>query len=450
MTKLMRKAVFTLAVLLLLNIAAFPHAAKATTADGMSEFKLPEIKSEAAVLMDADSGQVLYSKDMHKRMYPASITKIMTVMLALEYGDVTDTVTMTREDVFSIERSSSNIALDVDEQISLEQALYAAAVASANDAANGIASHIGGSLDGFVRIMNTAAEDLGAVNTRFANASGLPDDNHYTTAYDMALITARALKVPGLTEIFNTRRYEIPPTNKQPETRIFNSSNRFVNGELPYEGLLMSKAGWTADAHHTLVTAARRGDTTLVAVVLKSSDSTVKWSDTVALFDYGFNRFHPVTIPSAAIIGAIPADILPDDAGAGIDPATYAVGDVRVLLPAGLTASDVKLSFQAPSMEKDSVKIPVTFGCQTPDAATFPPELASVTVTASLLPAEEEEGREPAKSVIGTILKVILIIVLSLIGLCVLLIAFLVVRRALIRRRRRRRRQQRQYAARRG
>ncbi len=449
MTKLMRKAVFTLAVLLLLNIAAFSYPATASSADGASEFKLPEIKSEAAVLMDADTGQVLYSKDMHKRMYPASITKIMTVMLALEYGDVSDTVTMTREDVFSIERSSSNIALDVDEQISLEQALYAAAVASANDAANGIASHIGGSLDGFVRMMNAAAEDLGAVNTRFTNASGLPDDNHYTTAYDMALITARALKVPGLAEIFNTRRYEIPPTNKQSETRIFNSSNRFVNGELPYEGLSMSKAGWTADAQHTLVTAARRGDRTLIAVVLKSSDSTDKWSDTVSLFDYGFDQFRAVTIPSSAIIGAIPADILPDDAEGEIDPSTYAVGDVRVLMPAGLTASDVQLTVKAPSVEKDSVTIPVTLSCQTPDAAAFPPELASVAVTASLLPADEG-GEKPAKSVVGTILKVILIIVLSLVGLCVLLVVFLVVRRAIIRRRRRRRRRQRQYAARRG
>lgn len=449
MTKLKRKAVFTLAVLLLLHTAAFFCPAKATNADTPPDFRLPEVLSETAVLIDADTGQVLYSKDMHRRMYPASITKIVTAMLALKYGDVSDTVTMTREDVFSIERSSSNIALDVDEQLSLEQALYAAAVASANDAANGIASHIGGSLEGFVRMMNAAAGDLGAVNTRFSNANGLPDDNHYTTAYDMALITTRALKTPGLAEYFNTRRYEIPPTNKQPETRIFNSSNRFVNGELSYDGLLMSKAGWTADAQHTLVTAARRGDRTLVAVVLKSSNSSDKWSDTVALFDYGFDQFQPVTIPSAAIIGAVPANILPDGAGVEIDPATYAVGDVRVLLPAGLTASDIQLTVQAPSVDEDGVKIPVSLRCPAPDAAVFPPELTAVTVTASLLPADDDGG-EPAKSVFGTVLKVILIIILSVIGLCVLLFVFLVVRRALIRRRRRRRQRQRQYAGRRG
>lgn len=148
--------------------------------------EFPQLQSETAVLMDAETGQILYQKEMNKKMYPASITKIVTGMLALKNAQLTETITMSYDAVFSIDRDSSHIALDVNEQITLEQALYALTIESANDAANGIAELVGGSMEEFVDMMNQTAKDAGAINTNFSNAHGLFDENHYTTSYDMA------------------------------------------------------------------------------------------------------------------------------------------------------------------------------------------------------------------------------------------------------------------------
>ena len=140
--------------------------------------EFPQLQSETAVLMDAETGQILYQKEMNKKMYPASITKIVTGMLALKNAQLTETITMSYDAVFSIDRDSSHIALDVNEQITLEQALYALTIESANDAANGIAELVGGSMEEFVDMMNQTAKDAGAINTNFSNAHGLFDENH--------------------------------------------------------------------------------------------------------------------------------------------------------------------------------------------------------------------------------------------------------------------------------
>jgi len=179
----------------------------------------PALQSLSACLMDAQSGQILYGKDMDRVMYPASITKIMTALLALEKGNLSDMITMSHEAVFSIERGSSHIALDVGEMISLNDALYGLAISSANDAANGIAEYIGGSIENFATLMTDRAAEAGALNTHFSNANGLPDPAHVTTARDMALITRAAWQTPGWSTYFSTEHYVIPPTNLQPKER---------------------------------------------------------------------------------------------------------------------------------------------------------------------------------------------------------------------------------------
>lgn len=158
------------------------------------ESEEPNVSSEAAVLMDAGTGQILYQKNMDQKEYPASTTKIMTVLLALENGEFDDVLTMSHDAVFSILRGSSHIALTTDEQITLEQAVYAALLASANDAANGIAEYVSGSMEAFAEKMTERAHELGAINTHFVNAHGLDDENHYTTAHDLALIMQEAIK----------------------------------------------------------------------------------------------------------------------------------------------------------------------------------------------------------------------------------------------------------------
>lgn len=431
-----------IALILLLLFLTYSTAYAANTKD--ADFSMPVVESETAVLMNADTGQILFQKDMDKRMYPASITKIMTGMLALEYGQLSERITISEDSLASVDSDSSNIALFSGEQITLEQALYALSVASANDAANVIAESIGGTIDDFIGMMNAAAQEAGAMNTQFTNPDGMPGEDHYTTAHDMALITAQALRVPDFTRIFSEKRYEIPPTNMQPETRIFNTSNRFLNGDMPYEGLLISKTGWTHDAQHTLVTAAQRNGTTLVAVVMKSSDSTVKWSDTVAMLDFGFEQFDSVTIPEKDILHAVPADLtLPGEGALEIDRESISTQDVSVLLPKGKSLEDVQLSVRDLQLDADNrVKISVCLELSTLGTPYVPEELLDTTVTASLQPlaaagASSEDTTQTASKV--SVFKIILTVIIWIISVLLLAFFILLIRREIIIRRRRRR-----------
>jgi len=263
--------------------------------------EVPKIISQSAVLMDAKTGQVLYGKNIHMKLYPASITKILTILLGIENGRLQDKVTMSQEAVSSILQGSSHIALDIGEKISLEQALMAAMLPSANDASNGIAEHISGSISDFALLMNQRAREAGALNSNFVNPHGLHNDKHVSTAYDMAMITRTALQNDKFREIFGTVRYTIPPTNKQSESRDLWATHRMLTtNKFAYKGVIGGKTGYTKEAQNTLVTVARRGERELIAVVMKSQNTGV-YTDTIALFDYGFNQFNEVKIlPSAS------------------------------------------------------------------------------------------------------------------------------------------------------
>ena len=252
------------------------------------------LASQAAILMDADTGQVLYEKNAHLQLYPASITKIMTAMLALQELEPDQVLTVSPSAVGAVPVTSSHISLKAGEQLTVEQALYAIATMSANDAANVLAEAVSGSLSDFAVHMTDTARSLGAMDTNFTNANGLPDSSHYTTAYDMALITAAALKVPGLAEYFCTTEYLLPPTNLS-DARVFANKDRLLpGGQYYYEGVLMAKTGWTSSAQGTFAAVVRRGDTTLIVIALKSPLLEDKYRDTWTLMDYGFSRYAKV------------------------------------------------------------------------------------------------------------------------------------------------------------
>lgn len=292
-----RCTAFLLALILLVSILPVP-----LLADDSIASPTPQLVSEAAVLMDAKTGQILYEKNMHTQLYPASITKILTVLLGLEKGQLQDKVTMSRLAVFSILRGSSHIALTEGEEITLEQALMAAMLPSANDASNGIAEHISGSVEDFAVLMNQRAGEAGALNSNFVNPHGLPDEKHVSTAYDMAMITRTALQNDKFREILGTVRYTIPPTNKQPQSRDLWSEHRMLTtNRFYYEGVIGGKTGYTAVSQNTLVTAAKRGDRELIVVVLKSPAYGV-YTDTIALFDYGFNQFSAASFTPAQLL----------------------------------------------------------------------------------------------------------------------------------------------------
>lgn len=365
------KQIIKYSLLLLILICHFVPAYPAVSA---AAHTYPDLNAEAAVLMDAKTGQVLFEKNMNELHYPASITKVMTGMLALEKGNLNDVITMSTEAVFSIGRNSSHIALDSDEELTLEEALYAIAIASANDAANGIAEHIAGSPAGFAHLMNEKARECGAEHTNFVNAHGLPDEKQFTTAYDMAKIMRAAIKTPGFTKVFGEVFYEMPPTNKQSEIRYFHSRNRLVNGNLQYPGIIAGKSGWTSQANHTLVTAAARDDRTLIAVVLNSQSRNYNYEDTIKLFDYGFEEFRDITIDISDLKTMMP----------GLDFNTIAEDKLIRLIHKDLSLTDLEKSYVFLENNIDNVRFIVSLNLKQPQSIMYE-DLGPVMIEAGTL-----------------------------------------------------------------
>jgi D-alanyl-D-alanine carboxypeptidase len=296
------------------------------------------LASEAAVLMDADTGTVLYQKNMHEVLYPASITKIMTAYLAVQELHSDQVLTVSSTAVNAVSRTSSHISLTAGEQLTAEQALYALGMESANDAANVLAEAVAGSLEAFAEQMTAAARSLGAENTNFANANGLPNSEHYTTAYDMALITAAAWKVEGLAKYFSTVNYTLPATNMS-DARIFQNKDRLLEGgQYYYEGVQMAKTGWTTAAQGTFAAVVTQGDVTLVVVTMKSPQLEDKYKDTHKLLDYGFSHYSAVTVSGETVTS-------------GLELGKYsAVSGQKLLylIPSEYTAEDITFSIDLP------------------------------------------------------------------------------------------------------
>ena len=258
----------------------------------------PQVEAEAAVVMDAGTGAFLYSKNMEAKEYPASITKIMTTLVALENGDLDSKVKFSDEAINSLDPDSSRLWMEVGEKITLRRALYGVMLASANDCANGVAEKVGGTIENFVQMMNDKAAELGCVNTHFVNAHGLHDENHYTCARDMAIITQAAMQNETFAEITRTTEYEYPKTNKSKEERPFvNHQKMLYDEEFYYKGCLGGKTGFTNDALNTLVTVAKRDGRKLICVVLRTNGSNKTFTESAQLLDYAFNNFTRVEIP---------------------------------------------------------------------------------------------------------------------------------------------------------
>lgn len=262
--------------------------------------KGPEIGAQSAILMDANTGTILYAKNIYDACYPASTTKILTSLIAVEQSSMNETVVMSHEAVFSVPRDGSNIGMDENEELPMEQALYAVLVASANEVANAVGEHVAGSMSAFVDMMNARAAELGCVNSHFANPSGLPDDAHYTCAYDLALIARAFFSSELLSKMSCTPYYTIKPTDKQPDEIVMSSHNRMIPGNRygsrhEFADLIGSKTGYTDSARETLVSCAERDGMRLICVIFKE-ESPYQFEDTIALFEYGFSNFKYVNI----------------------------------------------------------------------------------------------------------------------------------------------------------
>lgn len=296
--------------------------------------KGPEIYSETGVLMEAETGTVLYDSGKDETRYPASITKVMTTLLALENSSLDEEVTFTQTGLERI-YEGTNINMQVGEVLTMEQCLYAVMIKSANEVAAQVAEHVGGTQEKFVEMMNERAQELGCTNTNFANPSGLPDENHWTTANDMALIFREALKNEEFVKIIGTLSYTIEPTNMNPEPRTLTSHHALLVPSAPehYDGCIGGKTGVTEAAKNTLVTAAKRDGMTLIAVVMRADPGQV-CADTTALFDYGFSQFEMTPVEGGEV--PVPKGATEDELdvteveGEGGMMRTYSFGDYTV------------------------------------------------------------------------------------------------------------------------
>lgn len=259
--------------------------------------------SETAVLMEAETGTVLYNKGMNELRYPASITKIMTAMLAIEHSNMEEQVIFTDVCLADQTPDSGNAGMKVGEILTMKQCLLVLMIKSANDVATQIAEHVGGTVENFVDMMNQRAKEIGCTNTHFVNASGMPDEDHYTTAYDMALIFQEAIKSPVFREIISTLSVTIGPTNMNSEVKVYSTHHALLAPEAPehYEGCFGGKTGTTNISRNTLVSGAERNGMTLIAVALRADAGQV-CQDHINLFDYGYNNFEKKEISGGWVV----------------------------------------------------------------------------------------------------------------------------------------------------
>ena len=251
----------------------------------------PPIAAEAACLMDADTGVILYDKNMDKVEFPASTTKVLTCLVALENSSLDEMVTFSKEAVFGIDRGSSNVGMDVGQSITMEEAIYCIMLASANEVASAVAEHVGGSIEGFCEMMNERAKELGCTNTHFANANGLPNDEHYTTPHDLALIARAFNNNDTLVRIAGTAKYSVKATATQPDTfDMVNHHKMYPGQQYAYEFISWGKTGYTNAARQTLVTSAEKNGFKLVCVVMRD-EKPYQYTDTHDLLEYGFANF---------------------------------------------------------------------------------------------------------------------------------------------------------------
>lgn len=290
------KKLLLLLIILLLTLNIF-------CMNSFAETSLPSVYSPACILIDADSGKILYSKNANTKMYPASTTKIMTAILTLENCKLDDVAIASHNAVYSIPYGYSVATIQEGEELTIEQLLNVLLIPSANDAAVVLAEHIAGSVEAFSDMMNSKAVELGCKNTHFVNPNGIHDEEHYSTAYDLALIGKYAMQFDTFRTIVQKTSYSLSKTNKyDKEDRLFNTTNDLIKKNYSssptnyyYQYATGAKTGYTDAAKSCIVATATKDDISLIAVVLHSGTTAEGLSqralDCKTLFEYGFNNY---------------------------------------------------------------------------------------------------------------------------------------------------------------
>jgi D-alanyl-D-alanine carboxypeptidase (penicillin-binding protein 5/6) len=328
--------------------------------------KAPDVKyAEAAVLMDLDSGRLLYSKNPQEKLYPASTTKMMTAIIALETGNMSDTVTATYAALKDITLDDSHMGILIGEELTMEQLVNGMLVYSANDAANVIAIHLAGSVEAFAEKMNEKAAELGMKNTHFVNACGVHDDNHYTTAEDLAILGKYCMQNETFREIVKQPSYSMPATNKYAMERNLPSTNLFLSKTRStahyYQPCIGIKTGHTSQAGYCLVSAAEYNGISLLSVVMKCNNTNEQagaysYIDSKTLFEFGFNNYE---LKALAEPGTIVADTKVYEAKGNVRVSATVPDEVKALIPVNADAeTDIEKDAQLP----EQIDAPISKG----------------------------------------------------------------------------------------
>ena len=257
----------------------------------------PVVSAESAILIDADTGAILYAKNIHQKEYPASTTKILTTLIASERCSMDEIVDFSYDAVHDIDPGSNHIAIDPGEQLTMEECLNAILIRSANEVSFAVAEHISGTTwQDFGAIMNERAKELGCVDSHFVNPNGLPNEDHYTSAYDLAMIGKAFFANEALCKMTMTHMLHILPSERQPDDIMeVNKMELIPGGKYAYPYLVGCKTGYTDVARSTLVSCAEKDGMKLICVVMKDENPNY-YEDTISLFDYGFSNFQKVNI----------------------------------------------------------------------------------------------------------------------------------------------------------
>lgn len=393
----------------------------------------PQIGAGGAILMEANTGTILYAKNIDDRFYPASTTKILTALVAIENSEMNETVSFSQEAVFSIGKGTSNMGMDVGQSISMEQCLYGILVYSANEVCNAVGEHIAGSIDGYVDMMNQKAKELGCTNSHFVTTNGLHDENHYTTPMDLATIACAFFSNQTLTKMSNTNHYYIPPTATQPDDIDLWTHNSLTAGTYSYDGYIGGKTGFTSDSRQTLVSCAERNGIKLICVIMQE-ESPNQFLDTIALFDYGFNNFQKVniaenetnyTISDSDLFNTDSDIFFSNDPIITIDPAD------SVIIPNTITFADLtsSLSYETSGPEgPDSLLATIQYQYQGQNVGK-----ASVTLTPAVNTSQFESDAQivSANAIDGASTseggKIIFINILKVIGIILLFLVVIII-----------------------
>lgn len=306
----------------------------------------PVLNAKSAILVDADTGTILYDKNSHIKAYPASVTKLLTALLTVENCSLSETLTVSYDAEHSVTWEDSKLAIFEGEQFTIEDSLYALLLHSANDIAYALGEHVSGTIPDFANMMNQRAAELGALNTHFNNASGLNDPEHYTTAYDIAMFSRACMNNSTIVGIMKNSSYTIQPTNKYDRQRTFNQRHEMLkkNSNFYYEYAQGGKTGFTDESQYTLCTFATKDGMNLIAVVLLCEEPDMRYKDTIALFNYGFDNFEKLTLDSAdtsSLLGASASYY--DSKVFGKGALSFSLASSAVTVPKGVTSSHIQM-----------------------------------------------------------------------------------------------------------